>query len=290
MTAVSESHTVLWVPRFWPAVGGTEFHSHELAQHLSLTQRVTVLAHCTKTESLQGSLSLSASQAKATYHDSGKIRTITLAPSKLCRIPLTFLSRYHSKSRLARGLFQLCFARAYRKSAKAMIGDADRIHFIYNGLTEAACMASELARELNIPFIFTPNVLDTSATGSAWASHTFKLLYESADRLIALTTHEAKWLAAQGADPKKISVVPYGPILQDRLASEESGDVANILSSRFVLFLGRLVPEKGYQPLLKAFEKFAETDAETKLVLVGPAEDAVCDLINEVKHRVGSDF
>jgi len=148
-------------------------------------------------------------------------------------------------------------------------------------------VAADLAEVHGIPFVFTPNVLDTSATGSAWATHQFHQLYGRATRLIALTDHEARWLVAQGVDTQKISVVPYGPVLQARSSIQESGNMLNILNSRFILFLGRLVPEKGYQTLLSSFEALAASDADTQLVLVGPAEDSICSLVKSLNEKLG---
>ncbi len=272
MNAVTDSHTVLWVPRYWPAVGGTEFHSHELAQYLSHDHRVSVLVHCTDTETPTEPLSVSAALTPASDTLDGTVRTVTLATPQPYVGILSRLGRWQSHSKIARKLYQLFFNLAFKESAGALLADADRVHFIYNGLTEAAALAAQLCAQQQIPFVFTPNALDTSDTGSDWASPSFKHLYKQADRLIALTQHEARWLMAQGAAAEKISVVPYGPILRARDSAQEQGDMASLLASRYVLFLGRLIPEKGFLPLIAAFERLAVDDWETQLVLVGPAD------------------
>lgn len=279
---------MLWVPRYWPAIGGTEFHSRELARHLSRDHRVSVLVHCTHTESLSEPLSVSAALAQPSNTLDGTVRTSTLGTSKPYSIVLSLLGRVHARSKVARKLYQLFFNYAFKQSAKALLVDADRVHFVYNGLTEAASLAAQLCAELQIPFIFTPNALDTSDEDSDWASPSFRSLYERADRLIALTDHEAKWLAAQGANPAKIDVVPYGPILEPREPAEEQGDIASVLSSRYVLFLGRLVPEKGCLPLIEAFKLLSTDDQRTHLVLVGPAEESINDFVNQVNRRFES--
>jgi len=158
MTAVFDSHTVLWVPRYWPAVGGTEFHSHELAQHLSRTQCVTVLAHCTKTENSQQPLTTSAVQTRFKDTTDGTVRTVELAANRRYLNILTWLGKHHAKNKIIRIFFQWFFSQAY---TAPFLKEADRIHFIYNGLTEAAFLAADQAAALNIPFIFTPNILDT---------------------------------------------------------------------------------------------------------------------------------
>lgn len=272
MKSASDSHTVLWVPRYWPAVGGTEFHSRELAQNLVQHQSVSVVSHCTRTEDLHLSLAKAAAVAEPTKKWDHDVCTTTLAPNPQWSWLLKALGHQRARSKVASRLFHLCFYKAFRASAEAALADADRIHFIYNGLTEAACLAALIAKQRNIPFVFTPNILDTSDQGSAWDSPSFHWLYGKADAIIALTSHEANWLSGHGVDASKISVVPYAPILENRNAQEEQGQHSHLLSEKFILFLGRLVPEKGYMSLLAAFNLLKETDDDTQLVVVIPAE------------------
>lgn len=288
MTSVTDSHTVLWVPRYWPAVGGTEFHSHELARHLAGKQRVTVLTHCTTTQKTQQALTESAAQTRYSDNTLESVRTVELAPSKPFASVLTWLGKHHEKNRLARFLYQLTFAHAYKNSINPLLQDADRIHFIYNGLTEAAGLAARHAELLNIPFIFTPNILDTSATGSDWDSSSFHQLYNRAEKLIALTDHEAQWLIEHGVCEKKISVVPYGPILKPRDPSIENEDIEKLLSTRFILFLGRLVPSKGFMLLSNAFEKLMVKDPTTQLVVIGPTVDDSSEFFHQLRNQLGN--
>jgi len=287
MTEPYEGKTVLWVPRFWPAVGGTEFHTYELAQNIARVSPVCVVNHCTTTASLNRNLPEQAALSRASDTWLGDFRNVTLAPENRLVRPLSFLGRYYSTHAFVRRAYQYYFFKAYVDSATALIKDAKRIHFVYNGLTDAACLASQLAEQIGIPFIFTPNVLDTSPSGSAWASRSFQNLYNSASQIIALTDHEAGWLVDQGVSANKISVVPYGPILQPRITVAETEAASELIKSKYILFLARLVPEKGYQLLLKAFELLATRDDETKLLLVGPAEDSMRELIDAVNLRLG---
>jgi len=266
-----DGHTVLWVPRFWPSVGGTEFHSHELALRLSEEQRVTVVTHCTITESTQHPLAQLAAEAQFQEHNEGSLRTVTLAPHATKQTLLTFLGKHYEDSVIARRAYQLIFDHAFRESAMNLTTDADRIHCIYNGLTESAWLACDIAHKRNIPFIFTPQ------------------LYRRSSLIIALTEHEANWLASRGVDSTKIQILPYGPILtpSTELRADEPG--SNLLQHRYILFLGRLVPGKGYQRLLDAFRLLAESDNNTSLVLVGPAEDSVFELIQAFNKELGQE-
>jgi len=286
MSKQIDKHTVIWVPRFWPAVGGTEFHSHELARNLAHKHRVTVLTHCTETESAQQPLARLAALANSTVTEFGSLRIVKLSATQNYTRSLALLGQYELAG-VRRRAYRYCFDKAFRSHASDRVADAKRIHFIYNGLTSAASLASDLASAYAIPFVFTPNVLDTSNT-SAWASRSFRDLYDRASQLIALTEHEADWLVQHGAHEKRITVVPYGPILQPRSTQDES-DAAfyELMQSDFILFLGRLVPEKGYPILLEAFEKISNSDLQTQLVLVGPADESVSRLISELNAKFG---
>jgi len=102
MSVGSESHTVLWVPRYWPALGGTEFHSHELACHLLDEQRVTVLTHCTETESQHQALAESAAISAGSDTCSNGLRTVQLfAPSSEKKL-LAYLGAHYSHNVFAR--------------------------------------------------------------------------------------------------------------------------------------------------------------------------------------------
>ncbi len=233
-------------------------------------------------------LAVSAAHARAHQSMDGMVRTSVIEAEPEIRTALGIVGSMHAKSPVARRVYKRLFRYAFRNAARTCLKGADRVHVIYNGLTESALLAAELSNELGIPFVFTPNVLDTSESGSDWASACFRRLYESADQLIALTNHEAQWLASNGASMDKISVIPYGPILHDRSPTEETGPINNLLRQPFILFLGRLVPEKGYLQLIEAFEQLAATDSTTQLVLAGPADSSFCEIIDQVNTRLGS--
>lgn len=286
MTTSSDSHTILWVPRFWPAVGGTEFHSKELAKHLSQFHRVTVLTHCTTTESQERSLASSAALTKFSETIASNVRIIELAPKPFYTKALFLLGKHHAANRFTRFLYQRIFTLAFRSTVTPLLQGADRIHFIYNGLTEASNLAAQQAQKLNIPFIFTPNILDTRASGSDWDTPSFHKLYKKSERLIALTQHEAQWLKSRGINENKISIIPYGPILEPRDPSQEKAHIAELLSYRYILFIGRLVPGKGSTLLLDAFHQLSTKDHNTKLVMICPSYDSTNPFVQSIQERL----
>ena len=265
---------LLWVPRFWPAVGGTELHTHALATRLLERFPVEVLTHCDTGAAAHRPLARDVcATADAALADGAlAIHRLGLrgAGSALTR----HAAERHERSRLARLVFGRAFARHLEPAAAALAERARLVHFVYNGLTDAALLARRVAARRGLPFVLTPNVCDTSGRPTAWNSARFRALYRSAARLIALTPHEADWLAAHGADPERIRTVPYGPLLLPGADARRGREALGVGGAPFVLFLGRVVDVKGYDLLLEACRRVRERVPGTRTVFMGPATPA----------------
>lgn len=70
----------------------------------------------------------------------------------------------------------------------------------------------------------------------------------------------------QGRFNKPPTYIAYGANIPDVVPTTDALDESELLPNRYILFVGRLVPEKGVQYLVKAFEK-VKTDMN--LVIVG---------------------
>lgn len=86
------------------------------------------------------------------------------------------------------------------------------------------------------------------------------------DRLVALSRHEAALLARIGADPARIAVLPNAVDLAQ--FRERAGD-AGPLQSQMVLFIGQLVPRKGYDLLARAVPLVLREAPGARFVFVG---------------------
>lgn len=91
------------------------------------------------------------------------------------------------------------------------------------------------------------------------------------------------------ADPRSVQVIPNGCDasifrIGDRAAARAALEIAP--DAEVVLYVGRLVPEKGLRELLSAYARLAETRSALELVLVGsgPMED---ELRSHAAHRPG---
>lgn len=290
MQGRSSFNTVLWVPRYWPAVGGTEFHTRRLANLLCAYHPVKVVTHCNHSSG-QYTLPQEVARAETSTLRDGDTSIALVGAEQRYQQFLFSLASHYEQQPLVRSLYQHAFNRALQRNILSAIADAHLIHFVYNGLTDAASLALQLCEKRGIPLVLTPNVLDTKSERSAWNSRRFIHLYNKADQIIALTTHEAEWLVAQGAPEKSISVIPYGPILETAhaVAAGTALDqaTADLLKKPYILYLGRMVPEKGYPVLFDAFKQLCGERKDINLVIVGIEEPEVAARLAALNDQSG---
>lgn len=254
----------LFVPRYWPALGGAELHSRRLAQELALQVPVEV-ARCCSTEAVATDYAFAS--AKPERVEDGPMSVRTIAPPPVWRPALAGLAGAAETSRLARGLYGRAARLAAAASFRPMVQDADLVHGIYNGFTPGA----EALRSLGKPFVWTPLAHTSQPEGTAWSSPGFRRLYRKADALIAMTEYERDWLIGQGATSSRVHVAPMAPLF--------GSDVPNPAAFRrrfgigdapFVLFLGRTAKYKGYRDVLEASRQVWQRHREVRFIFAGP--------------------
>lgn len=268
-------NVLLWVPRFWPAMGGTELHSFELARRLSDRFDIGVVTHSEQTATIERTL---ATDMLATVDSHGSTDGVAVQRIGLKSIDSAIarsLAHRHRDSRLARAVFSLPFYWHVTRRMRETLESVDLVHFIYNGLTDSAVLGRRLAHKHGVPFVLTPNVLDTTDAASAWNSRRFRSLYRQADALIALTRHEAEYLIRHGADASRVYVIPYGPVLQSHGDAANAREYLRLTSERVILFLGRVVEQKGYKLLIEAFDRVRDHYPDVLVVFMGPATPEV---------------
>ncbi len=282
MTPDNKYSTCLWVPRYWPAMGGTELHTHELAKYLSANFDVNVITHSVSSETAGVNLEKDIISANDAVYSEGGVRINRLAMGGVATPLYEFVANKHTTHRITRPLYSGLFYSNLQARSSLITKQCDLIHFVYNGLTDSAVLAARNALKWKIPFILTPNILDTSDRPHAWNSARFKNLYATAQQIVALTDHESEWLQRQGVPEEKISVVPYGPILEAGNDENMFRKTLGVSTENVVLFLGRINESKGYDVLLKACHLLWLSHPETRVVFMGPATE-------EARRRI-SDF
>jgi colanic acid/amylovoran biosynthesis glycosyltransferase len=133
-------------------------------------------------------------------------------------------------------------------------------HFGIDGMT--ALGASDILRR---PLIVTFHGYDASATGRPGLERYFDALptlFARSAGLIAVSSFVADRLKQLGAPTDRVHVHHIGVRLPERRALAE-GDAG------YVLFVGRLVPKKGVDVLLRAFAALPAELRDTPLILVG---------------------
>lgn len=138
--------------------------------------------------------------------------------------------------------------------------DVIHAHFGIDGMT--AVGASDA---LQLPLVVTFHGYDVSASARPGLNRYFAALpslFHRSAALIAVSTFVADQLRAMGAPAERISVHHIGVRVPD-LGNVPPGN------GRHVLFVGRLIPKKGADVLLRAFAKLPEPLRSTPLVIIG---------------------
>ncbi|MET8453987.1 glycosyltransferase family 4 protein [Streptomyces sp. NPDC005209] len=98
-------------------------------------------------------------------------------------------------------------------------------------------------------------------------------LCSAADRVFALTDHEAAALCERGARPNRVRLIPQAPDLFG-IADPSGFRERHGITGEMVLFLGRRIPSKGYGVLRDAAPAVWRAHPDTTFVVAGPRGDA----------------
>lgn len=92
-----------------------------------------------------------------------------------------------------------------------------------------------------------------------------KLSYKYIDHFIAVTSLAKAALVKEGVEPEKVTVIPMGVDLKRFSQSIHT----NVDKRTNILFIGRLVPEKGVLELAEAFDLIYQKNKKVRLIIVG---------------------
>ncbi|WP_323751036.1 glycosyltransferase family 4 protein [Marinobacter sp.] len=258
----------LVVPRFWPARGGSELHSRELAQALiAAGHPVNVVCHSSTDEF---SPELAITRQISGQQQDGPCPVHRVCPTGLRRNVMGWLAERHATVRPLRPLFDFLLRKFSKRAIAHHARGQQLIHSIYNGLTSAAEAALMAAREQDVPFIWSPLANTDLPEGQGWSSPRFCKLYQQADALIALTQHEKEWLEAHGAPAERTFVCPMGPMVSAPSSTAEFRNTNQLDDNPVVLFLGRHDEAKGYHLLLNSARDIWSAHPDVQLLFIGP--------------------
>ncbi len=164
----------------------------------------------------------------------------------------------------------LAAASASYYATKAAIADKpDVIHFH----AEGPCVCLPMARRAGIRTAATIHGLDWQRAkwgrlGSAYIKHGEKAAAESADEIIVLS-HSAQDYFEQTYNRSTV-FIPNGMNPKEYRPADEIEKRWGLKKNSYILFLGRLVPEKRPELLIEAFKRL---DTDKRLVIAGGASD-----------------
>lgn len=291
---MSQYNTLLCIPRYWPAIGGSELHTRELSHHLAPYANVTVLSHNSDTTL---SNEQACANARSVKYQDQHVQVHQIAPNEWRRPLLQAAAWMHPYTRLVRPLYDRLFAPVSLQALRQLSQGKDLVHAIYNGMTCVAEQALRVAREQEIPFIFTPLAHTYGAEGKGWSSNRFRQLYRQANAVIAMTPYERDWLIQHGAHPSRTHVCPVGPLLAKDIDPDGFRLARGIDQAPLIVFLGRHVKSKGYQQLACAANQVWKKYPEARFLFIGPQTkdsqqffNTVCDpRIILIEHSTDSE-
>lgn len=246
-----------------PSIGGAQLHHHQLAQQLMSRHRISVISHwnSTRTDWLLGTTLLAPSQD---YHyEIDGVPVLRMGYSlkeKLSLIPWTFLYYF------LRDYCILAISSKIKSHMMSVTQGCDLIHNVRIGREPISFASLEIARQLSIPFIFTPV---HHPRWSGFRNRAFLKLSHFADGIIALTQSEKEIMVSEGIPPERIFVTGIGPVLADR-ADPTGFRHKNEIEGPMVLFLGQHYQYKGYLKVLQAARIVWERFPEVHFAFIGP--------------------
>ena len=137
--------------------------------------------------------------------------------------------------------------------------------FIISFLCRTNLLALLVTRFMSVKVIVTEHTDPTQRNLGSIVNYMRKILYPKATAIVVLTENVKINWADKFFDPDKVKVIP-NPIVKP---SEVSADLSFELPPRYIVTMGRMIPDKGHLLLLKAFVKVYKDFPDLSLVILG---------------------
>ncbi len=228
-------------PFFYPAVGGAETYAWELSRRLA------------------------ARNYRINVHTYGKISGKKLSETEV--IDKVKVYRY----------LPVIDIYYYYKFWTPKIKESDLIHVI--GYGHMCSTITIMKYQKKFPVIMTTIGVSAPISGpcSAWIRQQFDKFVgisqlKKLRKIIVIAEEEKKWCLKNGIDERKIKYLPVG--ISDEAFIDYTDDISIKekfgIEKPFIVYLGRIHPQKGLKELLKAFSRVVNCVPQVKLVLAGP--------------------
>ncbi|MGH2522049.1 MAG: glycosyltransferase family 4 protein, partial [Anaerolineales bacterium] len=247
-----------------PAIGGAQLLMHQLACQFKTRHTVQVVTHwdMQRTDWLLGTTLNSPREAKTYEIDGVKVQRITLPDAMRWRLAPWVLVYY-----VAQGPALARIAQTLSQEVAPWGANADVIHNCRIGREGLSYASFKLAREKDIPFVFTPV---HHPRWGRWLHRYYHRLYRQAHAVIALTEAERQTLIQLGVDERRIFVTGMGPILAETCDPASFRARHQLGDAPLVLFLAQKYAYKGVAALLDAAKLVWQRLPEVRFAFVGP--------------------
>jgi glycosyltransferase involved in cell wall biosynthesis len=268
-----------------PYLGGAQLHQHLLAQHLQQQHTIQTICHwqTNRTDWLLGTTLKAPAKSYDSTIDGIPVHQLGISFRQKLQMAL-FVCGYYPFMALALP----AIARHFTQHLLPFATQSDLIHNVRIGREGLSYASLQVARQSDIPFIFTP-VHHPRWVG--WRYRQYLKLYTQADAVIALTQTEKQTLIQLGVSEDQIEVTGIGPVLAPQAWPEAFLRTHPQIQDPFVLFLGQHYLYKGYREVLAAAPLVWQTHPEVHFVFIGPAvkqsDQAFQDCDRRI-HRLGS--
>lgn len=266
---------VLVAQNYHPFVGGVETHARQLVQDLHRRgHEVCVVAVNFSPCLLPRRLALLHNNLLAprhTTHTDGDVTIHALTPNAADRIRMLPIAVrvLPGAGRLA-GYARLewfgyrSYRRAFLPHLRRLVKGADVVHSLAgNYLGWAAQLATQ---EFGIPFVCTPFVHPRQ-----WGDGPQDVAYyQRADAVIGLLESDARNLVAIGVPEQRVHVVGVSPDLPAGTDPSAFRRKHQLGTAPLVLYVGRMMPQKGAQAVLRAAPLTWNHFPEARFVFIGP--------------------
>lgn len=290
------------LPNYWPAIGGCELHTRELVKRFSEKHEVQVITLINNQEDkLSNELWLSSILRAPTklvqYQDNkAKVMRLSLKPiEKFINLPLARLQSPKLPKMFVSFLMER-LSNFYMGKLLNLVSGSDVIHCVNGGVSYLSYAAFKTAKNLGIPFIFTPvlhlhqnNSSQRNAESKAskeslavrtkfyftprgWTDNFWYRLCHKADILITMTDFERTFFIERGISDKKIYKVGVGPLIEKNTTIDFRKKYG-LKNEKIVLFLGRNTKNKGIMDILIASRIVWEKYPDTHFIFAGPLEE-----------------
>ena len=264
--------------RYAPAIGGAENYARRLLKEIGdrLEINVVTLLTTQRTDWLRALINGERDQPESYAVDGREVTALSRWPATTRRALNLLAAGYH----VPRSPAPWLMGRLLSSPLSGITRSTQLVHNVFMGREAFSAGLMLAARRAHVPFVFTP-LRHQRPLG--WNSPAFRRLYRLSDAVIALTRGEGQWLAANGADRRRIHVIGLGPQNDPAASPQEARD--KVGDAKLVLFLGQLHGYKGFRELL-ASARLLEHRRDIHFVFAGPDVRANGDVFARAGRNV----